>query len=195
MPDSYEWALFLHLVGVFALAGGTISFILLTSMMRRAEEVQEVRPWAQAAFVVDKLVPASAIVIFVTGVWMLEFTDRGFSWGDGWINTSLGTLILMGVAWVFVNTRKIGAIRSAAREAPDGPLPQVLAAQVVDPVLFATTHAVTLTSIAILWNMTTKPGDAQAGIIVLLGIVIGVVSAVPAVIRQQRVLERGGESE
>ena len=92
---------------------------------------------------------------------------------------------------VLINSRKINAIEKSANAATDGPLPQVLAAQISDPVLFGTTHAITLAVIAIIWNMTVKPGDAQAGIVIVFSIALGALSALPMAMKQQSVLERG----
>jgi uncharacterized membrane protein len=188
MPDSYEWGLFLHLLGVFLVSGGAVSFILILAMMRRSQTVQEVRVWANLAAIVERLFPVSTVVLLVTGIWLV--TDGDWSWGDGWINVSFIGLILIALVGLLVNTRKVVAIDRAAADAPDGPIPQVLAAQITDPVLFATTHALTLGVLAIIWNMTTKPGDAQAGIVFVVAIVIGAASAAPMVQRQQAILER-----
>ena len=38
---------------------------------------------------------------------------------------------------------------------------------------WGTLHAFTLALVAVLWDMTTKPSDAQAGTVVLLGFVVG----------------------
>jgi uncharacterized membrane protein len=187
MPSSYEWALFLHLLGVFLMAGGAVSFHVILTFMRRSNTVQEVRLWANTGVIVEKIFPVATIVLLITGIWLVE--DVGFEWGDGWINVSLIGLILIAAAGGLINTRKTAAIDRAAADAPDGPIPQVLAAQINDPVLFATTHALTLGVLAIIWNMTTKPGDAQAGIVFVLAIIIGAASAYPMVQRQQSILE------
>jgi uncharacterized membrane protein len=187
MPDSYEWGLFFHLLGVFLVAGGTVSFVIVLAMMRRSATVQEVRTWANLAAIIDRISALAVVVLLLTGVWLV--TDGDWSWGDGWINVSLIGLILIGVAWVAINTRKIVAIDTAAADEPDGPIPQVLAAQITDPVLFGTAHAATTGFLAIIWNMTTKPGDAQAGIVLLIGLVVGAASAFPMVQRQQAILE------
>lgn len=187
MPESYEFALFLHLLGVVAMAGASTAFILVLAMMRRSKTVEEVRQWATAGFVVDKVFPGAVILLLVTGIWLVE--DIGYEFGDGWINVSMITLILMAIAGGAINTRKIGAIKRAADSASPGALPQVLAAQITDPVLFGTTHALTLGVLAIIWNMTTKPGDAQAGIVVVLAVLVGILSAAPMAMRQQAVLE------
>lgn len=188
MPEAYEWALFFHLLGVFLVAGSSTTFIVILSMMRRAQSVQDLRVWANLAAIVDKVMPVSALVLLVTGFWLVQ--ESPYEWGDGWVNVSFIGLILIGVMAVLVITRKIVAIDTAAADAPDGAVPQVLAAQITDPVMFGAAHAATLGFIAIIWNMTTKPGDAQAGIVLLAALLIGAASAAPMVQRQQAILER-----
>ena len=190
MPDSYELALFIHFLGVFAMAGAATTFVLLLAMLRRSKNVQEVRLWSGLAAKVDKLFPAAVVVLLLSGVFLVG--DKNLEWGDGWINVSLITLIAMAIVGVLINTRKINAIERAANAAPDGALPQVLAAQISDPVLFGATHALTLAVIAIIWNMTVKPGDAQAGSVIVLAIALGALSALPMAMKQQSVLEREG---
>ena len=74
---------------------------------------------------------------------------------------------------------RVGAIRKAAVAAPDGPVSPELRRLVNDPMLWGTLHAFTLALLATVWNMTTKPSDAQAGVVVLLGFVVGAGSALP----------------
>ncbi len=49
MPNSYELALFIHILGVFTVAGALATFVLIIAMMRRAKDVQEVRLWGGIA--------------------------------------------------------------------------------------------------------------------------------------------------
>ena len=188
MPESYEVALFLHIVSVVLLAGAIMATALLLALMRRADDVRDVRQISRIARLADVLSPAAIIVIVLTGVWMVE--DLEFDWGSGWINVSMLTIIIMGVVWPLVITRKMSAIADAADDQAQGAPSQVLAAQLADPILFGTVHASLTAILAIIWNMTTKPGDAQAGVVVLLAIVIGAGSAFPMVARQQDILEQ-----
>ena len=74
---------------------------------------------------------------------------------------------------------RVRRIRQAAATAPDGPVSPELRRLVNDPMLWGTLHAFTLALLATVWNMTTKPSDAQAGAVVLLGFVVGAGSALP----------------
>ena len=189
MPTAYQFWLFVHILGVFALAGAATTFIVCLSMMRRAKTAQELRPWADVAFAVEKAVTVAGLVVLGTGIYMASDHDL---WELGWVNWSSTALVLGILLWVVVNTRKSAAIRRAARDAADGPVPDVLAAQVTDPILFGATHAVTTVVLGIIWNMTTKPGDTQALIVLIVAALVGAASAAPMVARQQRAFERAG---
>ncbi len=186
MPAGYDIGLYIHLLAVFAIAGELTTFVVCIAMMRRARTVEALRPWADVGWAAEKVFPVAALVLLLSASYMV---GKRWAWDDGWVNVSAATLIVMAVADVFVNGRKIGAIRRAGREAPDGPLPRILAAQVTDPILFGTTHALITATLAVIWNMTVKPGSAEAAIAVLVAVVVGAGSAVPMISRQQAILE------
>jgi len=187
MPGSYEWGLFLHLVSVVGLVSSTAVLVFAISMMRRERTVAGLRPWARGASVADAISGVAAVGLALTGIWLVEDVD--FDWGSGWINVSLIALILVSIAAVTFVTRKLRAISRAIDETPDGAIPQVLAAQITDPVLFAVAHTIATVTLGIIWNMTTKPGDAQAGIVIVIAALVGVASAIPMAQRQQSILE------
>lgn len=176
MADAYEVALFLHIVGVFGIAGAVVSFWIAMSVLRRIGTVQEMRSWTVLAVWSDRGFPVSALLVLVAGAYMVEDV---WSWGDGWINTSLIALVVMGALGGMLMTPRVRKIHEAADAAADGAVPESVRGLVNDPVLWATLHAFTLGLVAVIWNMTTKPGDAQAGIIILLGFVLGAASALP----------------
>jgi hypothetical protein len=79
----------------------------------------------------------------------------------------------------------MNAIHHATDDAPDGPVPQSVAALVNDPALFATVHALLLVMIGIMWNMTTKPGGTEAFLTLAIAVAIGIGSAYPLLKRQR----------
>lgn len=182
MSDTYEIALFFHIVGVFGLAGAAVTFWVGMSVLRRIGTIQEMRSWATLAVWADRGFPAASVLVIIAGAYMVEDI---WSWGDGWINTSLIALIIMGAGGGILMTPRVGAIRRAADIAAPGPVPESVRHLVEDPVLWATLHAFTLGLFAIIWNMTTKPGDAESGVIVLLAFIIGALSALPRAMRSR----------
>ena len=192
MPDAFHFALFLHLLGVFGIAGAATTELVCLSMMRRARMAQELRPWADVGNIVEKAFPVAALVLLLSGAYMVS-KDSTLGWDLGWINVSATALIVGAVADFLINGRRIGAIQTAAHAAADGPVSPALAAQLHDPVVFGTAHALMLMLLAIVWNMTTHPGDAQAGIVVVVAVLLGAGSAMPMVARRRAILEGAAE--
>ena len=186
MPEGYQVGLFFHILGVFGIAGAATGFLVVMSAMRRAKTVQEVRLLATLGAIIDKLFPVAAVILLASGAY--EVNAAKFDFGSGWVNYSATALILGTIVGYFVNGRRSEALRRAANAAPEGPVPQALSAQIHDPWVFGTTHALTLMVLAIIWNMTTKPGDAEAAIVIILAVVIGAGSAMPMVSRRQAIL-------
>jgi hypothetical protein len=177
MADGYDVALFVHIVGVFGIAGAVTAFWFAMSWMRHSNSVAELRTLAPLAFWSDRMFPIAAIIVFAAGAYMVEDVDWG--WGTGWINTSLIALVVIGAGGALLMTPRVGAIRDAVEKAPDGPVSDEMRTKLNDPILWGALHAFTLGLFAIIWNMTTKPGDAQAGIVILLAFVLGAASAIP----------------
>jgi uncharacterized membrane protein len=185
MPTNYELGLFFHIVGVFGIAGAATAFFFVLSWMRRCQTVQGLRPLAAVAVWTDRMFPLASILVIAAGAFMVQESD-GWEWGAGWINTSLIALIVMGAGGGLLMTPRVGAIRKAADAAPDGPVQQELTDRLNDPILWGTLHAFTLALFAIIWNMTTKPSDAQAGMVVVLAFVVGAASALPMATRARQ---------
>lgn len=186
MPDGLQIGLFIHLSAVFVAAGTSTTFILVLSMMRRARTVQDIRTFSTLGGLAEHAFPFATLVLLLSGAYLVD--KFGAAWGDGWINTSAIALVLMAVGALKINTLKMNEIHHAAESAPDGPVPRELAALVADPLLFAVTHAITIGMLGIIWNMTTKPGDAEAGIVIVISALVGAGSAVPMISRRRDIL-------
>lgn len=186
MPDGLHIGLFIHLSAVFVAAGTSTTFILVLSMMRRARTVQDIRTFSTLGGLAEHVFPLATLVLLLSGAYLVD--KAGASWGDGWANTSAIALVLMAVGALKINTLKMNQIHHTAEDAHDGPVPRELAAMVADPLLFAVTHAITIGMLGIIWNMTTKPGDAEAGIVIVISALVGAGSAIPMISRRREIL-------
>lgn len=186
MPDSWEIAIFIHVVGVFGFGGAAITELFAMTMARRATKVQDVRLWSGLGVIVGPIFPALSLLQLLTGAYLVDKLHYEFS--DGWVGWSALALIVATIIGFVINKQRIDAMHAAAEAAPDGPLTPELAAQVMDPILFGSMHALTLTVLGIMWNMTTKPGGFEAFWVIALFAVIGAGSAYPMIKRQQEIL-------
>ncbi len=188
MPHGYEIGLFIHILGVVTLAAAIALGFAAFSMMRRATTVQEVRVWGGIGRILSQYYVSSvaALVILLSGGYVISKLDPLYSWSDGWIMWSLIALIVAVAGNLAVITPRMKAVGAAAGPAPDGPVPASVTEKLSDPALFAAIHGNMMLFIAIVWNMTTKPGGVGAFLaIVILG-AIGAASAFPMYQRQQK---------
>src|SRR3972149_8864027 len=95
MPSGLEFAVFVHIVGVFAIAGSTSVLQVCLAMMRRATAVGELLPWTLVASMAERAFLASSVVLLLSGGCLIPEAD--LSWGDGWIVVSAPTLLVAGV--------------------------------------------------------------------------------------------------
>jgi hypothetical protein len=173
MADGYEIALFVHIIGVVAIAGAATAFWIAMSVLRRIATIEAFRSWSTLAVWSDRAFPVAALILIAAGAYM---TEDVWSWGDGWINTSLIALIVMAAAGGMLITPRVRAFDRAARDAPEGPVPSDVRHLVNDRILWTTLHAFTVGLLGVIWNMTTKPDDAEAGIIIVLAFALGAAS-------------------
>jgi uncharacterized membrane protein len=165
------------------MAGSATTVLLVFSMMRRATTVQEVRVLARLGSLVEKVFPAASLVLLLSGAYLVN--ELGWHWSDGWVSWSALALIIATAIGGLVNAPRMNAIHKASDAAPDGPVPSSLSSLLNDPILFGSIHALSLVVLAIIWNMTTKPGGVEAFLAIVLLAAIGAGSAYPLYQRQQ----------
>jgi hypothetical protein len=188
MPEGYEVGLFIHILGVATLAGAIALGFATFSMMRRASSVQEVRVWGGIGRILSQyfVFPAAALVILLSGGYIISKLDPLYSWSDGWVIWSVIALIVATAGGFLIVTPRMKAIGAAAGAAPDGPVPANVTEKLSDPAIFAVMHGNMMIFIAIVWNMTTHPGGVGAFLAIVILAAIGVASAYPMYQRQQK---------
>lgn len=186
MPEGYEIGLFIHLFGVFALGAATGTSFAAFSMMRRAKTVQEVRVWGGLGRILSQyhVAPAAAGVLILSGAYLVS--EFNLEWTDGWIGLSAIAVIAAVVIGYTLITPRMKAIGATAGPAADGPVSASITDKLADPILFGAIHGNLLISMAIIWNMTTKPGafGSLAALVILGG--LGWAAAYPLYQRQQQ---------
>ena len=185
MPEAEQIAIFIHLVGLAVLAGGMGLEIAIITMMRRAKGVQELRVWAGLGKIIDdfKLMPAAVLVLVLSGGYLVD--KAGEEWSEGWISFSLLAVIVATAAGIAVIAPRINSISTTAGAAPDGPVPPAIAGQINDPLLIASIHGNAMLLVAIIWDMSIRPGSLGAILAVVLLAAVGVATAYPAYQQQK----------
>jgi hypothetical protein len=186
MPHDYEWGLFFHLLGVFALGGAVLVSFATFSMMRRAATVGELRTWGGLGRILSQyfVIPAAALELLLSGAYLVD--KFNLEWTDGWIGWSVIALVAATAVGFAVITPRMKQIGAAVDPAPDGPVPSSITSKLNDPILFGAIHMNLMLAIGIIYNMTTKPGGVGSFLaLVILG-ALGAAAAFPLYQRQQR---------
>ena len=162
----YQWLVFAHVLGVFGflLAHGTAAAVAFALPRQRA--VERVRVLLDLSRGVTKVANVSLLVLLAAGI---TAGFMGAWWGQGWIWTALGLLILMSISMSVLGSRPFNRLRmlvqhrESTRSETISPSSLDTSAEKQLAVLLATTHPWLLTVIGgggvvvILWLMLFKP--------------------------------------
>jgi uncharacterized membrane protein len=155
--SKYEWALFLHITGVFLLLGGLVVAAVFNVAAIRRERPSEIAALLGLTRWGVVSVTLGVLMTLVFGIWLVDIANYGY--GDTWI-------LLAFVLWIVGNALGgIGGRRDketrllAERLAAEGdaPTPE-LSERLRDPVTLALSWGSGLVFIVVLALMIWKPG-------------------------------------
>lgn len=148
---------------------------------KTATSTTTLKAWAPVTRRIEPLFPILALILFGLGAWLLGLSDGEFSWGDGWVITSIAGLVAMEAAGGAVLAPRGKKLHEAIESAPDGPIDAALRAQLLDRTVWAVAVFETCTALGIVFLMTNKPSGAASAVIVavsaLAGLAIGAAAA------------------
>ncbi|MGH2389198.1 MAG: hypothetical protein ACRDIE_13420 [Chloroflexota bacterium] len=177
----YHLALYAHILGVLGL------FMAIglewTSMvrMRRVRTVEQLREWASLHPTLEKVFPATAVLILVSGLYMLGDV---WGWGNAWINLSLAALALMGGLGPAINSRRLSAIHRGAQTAPAGSVPTTLTRQIEDPTLWMSVKIMVTVALGVVYLMAVKPEALGSWAALAVAALLGWVWGRPAMLNR-----------
>jgi hypothetical protein len=160
--------LFLHIaVAVFTFA---VAGLLLTGLgqMRRAESVAVLRSWERLTHRIEPWFPILVLILIALGGWLIALSDDAFSWGDGWVLTSVVTLVVMEAYGGIVLAPNGKRLHAMLEGLPDGPVPVEVDAAVRNPLVWAGAWGETGLATGILFLMPTKPAGVWSVVIVVV---------------------------
>ena len=168
-------ALFLHIltaIVAFMMAGIVHAGL---PALARARDVREMRSWAAILHRLEPLFPIAALLLLGFGAWLIHLSKGRIHWGDGWLLTSLITLIVVeGIAGVKLSPKAKAAVK-AVEEAADGPVPDSLRrTAALEPWIWYPTHVATFGFAAVVFLMAAKPAGAWAVVSVIVAALIGI---------------------
>jgi uncharacterized membrane protein len=152
---SYDFALLLHLVAAIAFFAGITVAAVAHFSARRLERPGEIAAVLSLARTGVLLVGAGALLVLVSGLWLIEETGR--SLGDGWIALSLLLLALAGLLGAIGGRKPKRARLLAEGQAADARPDPAIVALLRDPVSLTANVLAAACAVAILVLMVWRP--------------------------------------
>lgn len=185
-PTTSDVVLFAHITLV--IVGLALAAVLHTAliMVRGADYVADLRQWPRVIERVEPLLPVAALLILLSGAWLLHLSGGEFTWSAGWVTASLVGLLVAELAGAAMVPRS-RALRRTIRAVDPGPVTIELRRRVTDPWLWIVAHAATADFVAIVFLMVVKPSGGWSAIVLIAVTAAGALTAIPFVRRPRGV--------
>ena len=168
--------LLVHVCGAVAFAAGPFISLFGWLSLRRVERVEQVRLVLRLMVMPGPVAGFGMLFIIVSGLYMVATT---WGWQTGWIDVSLGSLIvLLMPSGAFIGIRR-QAIARLSNEIPDGPLSEELVKRIQDPLLGTSTIMLNALLFGIIFLMVVKPAPIFSLIVIGASIVLGLAFSLP----------------
>jgi hypothetical protein len=175
--NRYTIELFMRVSGALGVFAGIATWLFGFAALWRAQRVEQVRDLATLMVWSGGLAFAGIVLLAVAGIDMALT-----AWGGVhavWIAVATVSAVLLGLIGAFAGETQVRALWTLARTAPDGPLPDALAARTHDPLL-GTELLIYLSGLfGIVFLMTTKPPLATSIATMLVASALGVALSLP----------------
>lgn len=179
---TYEVVKSLHILAAlfgFAVAG-VAHFTMLR--LRAARDMTQVRDRLE---VLDKVGPffgIAALLLIVFGGYLVQTAPTGrtdIGWDEGWVLTSLISLVLVEAVGSVVIGRGVKAMLGKLEGVPAGPVTAQTRAVLADKPVWLASHAVTAVVASVVFVMVGKPSTTGSVVTVVIGALVGLLSAIP----------------
>lgn len=168
--DTYHVVLYLHLLSLFIGIGAGSVLLACLFQLRAARTVELAVPWGIMSGNVARLFPVAILGLFATGAYM---TSKLWTWDTSWIVVAIAGLVVVGVQGAGIAEHTAKKLQAALQANGPGPLGAEARRMTLHPGLWV----VELTNfglvLAIVWNMTEKPGWGESIAAVLVGYAVG----------------------
>ena len=176
--DTYQTFLYLHLISLaIGIGAGAVLSVCLYHL-KAAQTLADAVPWAAVAGKTEKVFPIAIVGLFLTGAYM---THDVWTWDTSWIIVSLAGLILIALQGALVGGRTSKQLEQALHANGPGPLGEEARRMTRHPGLWVTEFTNIGTVLAIMWNMTQKPGTTEAILAIVIGYALGLGLALRAI--------------
>jgi hypothetical protein len=174
--DRYHVVLYIHFLSLFVGIGAGSVLLVCLIQLRAAQSLMDAVPWGMVAGKVTKAFPVAIIGLFATGAYL---TSDQWSWSTGWIDVSIAGLAVVALQGPLVGERTAHKLKHALQENGPGPLGEHARRMARHAGLWVVELTNLALVLAIVWNMTQKPGTAGAIAAVVIAYAVGALIALP----------------
>ena len=156
--DTFDWLLFLHVLGAFLVLGGAVMAGVFNFAALRRERPSEIAMLFKLARVGVVSIGIGMVLTLVLGLSLVHHV--GYGWGQTWIVLALVLWVLANALGGIGGSREKKTRELAERLAAEGDAPSAeLTARLRDPVWLALSWGSGIVIVAILALMIWKPGS------------------------------------
>jgi hypothetical protein len=175
--DTYNYVLYVHLLSLFIGIGAGSVLLACLFQLRAARTLETAVPWGMLSGRTAKLFPVAILGLFATGAYM---THKSWTWSTPWIDVAIVVLVLLAVQGGGIGEHTAKKIQASMRENGPGPLGPKARKMCLHPGLWVVEFTNLAIVLAVVWNMTQKPGWGGSIASVLIAYAIGVALALLA---------------
>ena len=147
------------------------------SALELSRTLETAVPWGMLSGKVAKLFPVAILGLFATGAYM---THKFWTWSTPWIVVAIVVLVVLAVQGAGIAEHTAKKLQAAMRANGPGPLGPEARKMCLHPGLWVVEFANLGIVLAVVWNMTEKPGWGGSIASVLIAYMVGVGLAVLA---------------
>ena len=174
--DTYHVVLYIHLLALFVGVGAATVLLVCLFQLRNAQTLADAVPWGRVAGTTARAFPVAILGLFGTGAYM---TTDVWTWSTRWIDVSIAGLVLLALQGPLVAERTAKKLERALHDNGPGPLGKHARRMTRHPGLWVAELSNIGVVLAVVWDMTQKPGTASAIAAVLGGYLVGAAVALP----------------
>jgi hypothetical protein len=178
--NYYSIALFLHIVGALGFFVALGVEWMSVHQLRAATNAEQVREWMRVSIGVRRLGMASMLTLLISGFSMMAIAQVG----GAWVIVAFWSLVLLSILAVALSFRRIAAIGRAVT-GETGPLSPSLRHLLHHPLLWIAIQTRVAIALGIVFLMTVKPALSGSLLTIGAAIVLGLISVLPILGRQQ----------